>query len=276
MGNHKEKILIADDDPHIVKILKDRLDLKGFPTITASNGEECLKHIMIESPSILILDLQMPKMGGIEVLKEIKKLKLEITSIVLTAFGTIKKAVEAMKEGAYDFIQKPIDPAHLELVINKAAERTYLRNKAEKLQSELYETQEEVSYLRREIGKEYDFSNIIGKNKDLQNILNMIKKIVDQKSNVFIQGESGTGKELLARAIHYNSNRINGNFVAVNCGAIPGELLESEFFGHLKGSFTNAYKTRKGYFEEANGGTLFLDEIGELDLELQVKKHANI
>lgn len=271
MTNFKEKILAADDDPNIVKILKDRLEAKGFQVITASNGEESLSLIMRKSPSILILDLQMPQMNGIEVLQEIKKRNLEITTIVLTAFGTIEKAVEAMREGAYDFIQKPVDFAHLEIIINKVVERNQLKKKSEILQSKLNEREEEIRYLKREIGGRYDFSNIIGRNKELLNVLSTVRKVIDQKSNIFIQGESGTGKELLARAIHYNSNRREKNFVAVNCGAIPSELLESEFFGHVKGSFTDAHKTRKGYFEEANGGTLFLDEIGELDLDLQVK-----
>lgn len=271
MNDFEDKILIADDDPNIVKILKDRLSAKGFQVISAHDGKESLTLMMRELPSILILDLQMPKMKGIEVLQEIKKRNLEITPIVITAFGTIEKAVEAMKEGAYDFIQKPIDPAHLEIAINKVTERINLKKKSEKLQSKLHEREEEISYLKREIGKEYDFSKIIGTNKELQDILSTTRKVLDQKTNIFIQGESGTGKELLARAIHYNSNRREKNFVAVNCGAVPSELLESEFFGHVKGSFTHAYKTRKGYFEEADGGTLFLDEIGELNLDLQVK-----
>jgi len=271
MNDFKDKILIADDDPNIVKILKDRLSTKGFQVIAAHDGKETLTLMMKEFPSLLILDLQMPKMKGIEVLQEIKKRNLEITSIVVTAFGTIEKAVEAMKEGAYDFIQKPIDPTHLEIVINKAMERINLKKKSEKLQSKLHERDEEISYLKREIGREYDFSYIIGANKELQNILSTVRKVLDQKTNIFIQGESGTGKELLARAFHYNSKRSEQGFVAVNCGAIPSELLESEFFGHVKGSFTHAHKTRKGYFEEANGGTLFLDEIGELNLDLQVK-----
>jgi len=271
MTNTKEKILIADDDPNIIKILKDRLDNKGFKVITASNGAEALTLVKSESPGIAILDLQMPMMSGIEVLQEIKKQNLDVTTIFLTAYGTIELAVEAMKKGAYDFIQKPVDFTHLEIVINKALERIHLKEKNELLESQLHESEEEISYLRREIGREYDFSKIIGRNKELKDILNIIKKIVDQKSTIIILGESGTGKELLARAIHFNSKRKDKNFVAVNCGAIPRELLESEFFGHVKGSFTNAHKTRNGYFEEADQGTLFLDEIGELDLELQVK-----
>jgi len=271
MANIKENLLIADDDPTIVKILKDRFVAKGFEVITASNGEEALTFITRESPAIVILDLQMPKMNGIAILEEMTRYNLDVTTIVLTAFGTIEVAVEAMKKGAYDFIQKPVDFAHLEIVINKALERIHLKRKSEVLQSRLQESEEEISYLRREIGREYDFSHLIGRSKELQDILNIIKKVVDQKSTILIQGESGTGKELLARAIHYNSNRRDKNFVAVNCGAIPSELLESEFFGHVKGSFTNAHKTRKGYFEEAHEGSLFLDEIGELDLELQVK-----
>jgi DNA-binding NtrC family response regulator len=271
MLNFKETILIADDDPNIIKILKDRLENKGFRIITASNGVEALALSKGQSPDIAILDLQMPMMTGIEVLQEIKKHNLDITTIFLTAYGTIELAVQAMKKGAYDFIQKPVDFEHLEIVINKALERNYLKKKSERLESQLQESEEEISYLRREVGGQYEFSSIIGKDKALQEILNTIKKVVDQKSTIIILGESGTGKELLARAIHYNSKRRDKKFVAVNCGAIPKELLESEFFGHVKGSFTNAHKTRHGYFEEADQGTLFLDEIGELDLELQVK-----
>jgi len=271
MTDVKEKILIADDDPTIVKILKDRLQTKGFQVITACDGKESLNLITKESPSILILDLQMPRMNGLEVLREIRKNDIKVTTIVLTAFGTIEKAVQAMKEGAYDFIQKPIDPEHLEIIIDKVTERIYLKKRSKTLQSELHKKEKEINQLKREIGSECDFSNIIGRNKELQNVLNIVRKVVNQKTTIFIQGESGTGKELLAHAIHYNSNRRNKNFVAVNCGAIPSELLESGFFGHIKGSFTSAHETRKGYFEQANGGTLFLDEIGELDLELQVK-----
>jgi DNA-binding NtrC family response regulator len=267
----KQKVLIADDDPNIIRIVKDRLASKGFKVITASNGEEALTLVKRESPSIAVLDLQMPVMSGMEVLKEIKKNNLDVTIIFLTAYGTIELAVQAMKKGAYDFIQKPLDFAHLEIVINKALERNYLKEKSERLKSQLQKSEEEISYLRREVGGKYDFSSIIGRDKALREILGTIKKVVDQKSTIIILGESGTGKELLARAIHYNSKRKDKNFVAVNCGAIPRELLESEFFGHVKGSFTNAHKTRHGYFEEADQGTLFLDEIGELDLELQVK-----
>ncbi len=271
MNSHKLKIAVADDDPSIVKILKDRLAAQGFQVLTARDGPECLELVHHENPSLLILDLQMPGLSGMELLAEINMSGREVTVIILTAFGTVEAAVEAMKQGAYDFIQKPVDFPHLEIVINKALERMYLKHKSESLESQLKESEEEIKQLRREIGREYDFSNIIGNNRELQQVVHMIKKVVDQKSNIFIQGESGTGKELLARAIHYNSSRRDKNFVAVNCGAIPRELLESEFFGHVKGSFTNAHRTRKGYFEEAHEGTLFLDEIGELDLELQVK-----
>ncbi len=271
MNNADVKIAVVDDDPSIVKILKDRLSAQGFRVLTARDGAECLSRLQKENPSLVILDLQMPGMSGMELLAEIKNCNLDITVIILTAFGTVEAAVAAMKQGAYDFIQKPVDFSHLEMVINKALERIYLKRKSENLESQLQESEEEIKHLRREINKEYDFSNIIGTNKELHTVVQMIKKVADQKSNIFIQGESGTGKELLARAIHYNSARHDKNFVAVNCGAIPRELLESEFFGHVKGSFTNAHRTRKGYFEEAHEGTLFLDEIGELDLELQVK-----
>jgi len=271
MNSHNLKIAVADDDPSIVKILKDRMSAKGFQVLTAVDGAECLDLMQKEHPSLVILDLQMPKMSGLELLQEIARLNLDVTTIILTAYGTVEAAVEAMKYGAYDFVQKPVDFSHLEIVITKAVERIHLRHKSRNLESKLKESEDEIKHLRREIGREYDFSNIIGSNKELQHVVHMIKKVVDQKSNIFIQGESGTGKELLARAIHYNSSRRDKNFVAVNCGAIPRELLESEFFGHVKGSFTNAHRTRKGYFEEAHEGTLFLDEIGELDLDLQVK-----
>ena len=186
MTNSKEKILIADDDPNIIKIVKDRLDNKGFKVITASNGEEALTLAKSESPGIAILDLQMPMLSGIEVLQEMKRHNLEVTTIFLTAYGTIELAVKAMKKGAYDFIQKPVDLTHLEIVINKALERIHLKEKNELLESQLHESVDEISYLRREIGKEYDFSKIIGRNKELKDILNIIKKIVDQKSTIII------------------------------------------------------------------------------------------
>lgn len=271
MKKISEKILIADDDANIVKVLKDRLQKKGFQVTGAYDGEECLNMITKESPSILLLDLKMPKVDGLKVLKELKKTNNSISTIVLTAYASIEKVVEAMKEGAYDFLSKPIDTAHLEVVIDKVVKRNSLEKKAQALQVKLHEKEKEIRHLRSEAGSECDFSSIIGTNDALQNVLSMVRKIVNQKSTVFIQGESGTGKELLARAIHDNSNRKNKNFIAVNCGAIPRELLESEFFGHVKGSFTGAHETKKGYFEQANGGTLFLDEIGDLNLDLQVK-----
>jgi len=271
MNDSKEKLLITDDDPNIVKILRDRMHAKGFQVITAYDGQECLNILSEEAPPILLLDLKMPKMTGIEVLQEIKKRNIEIATIVLTAYGTIEKAVEAIKEGAFDFIQKPIDTEHLDIVINKVVEKINLKKKSILLQSKLQQREEELYHLKKETGIEYDFSRIIGKNQELQNVLNMVRKVANQKSTIFINGESGTGKELLAQAIHYNSNRKNNNFIAVNCGAIPSQLLEREFFGHMKGSFTDAHETTKGFFEQANGGTLFLDEIGELSLDLQVK-----
>ena len=209
MKSINEKILIADDDRNIVKILRDRLHKKGFTVIVAYDGKECLNILSKEFPSILLLDLKMPKMNGIEVLKEIKKENITITTIVLTAYSTIEKVVEAMKEGAHDFLPKPIDAAHLEIVLEKVIERNRLAEQSKLLKSKIQEKNKEIEHLKEQIECEGDFSGIIGRNEELQNVLNMVRKIANQKSTICIQGESGTGKELLAHAIHQNSRRKN-------------------------------------------------------------------
>jgi two-component system response regulator AtoC len=196
-------------------------------------------------------------MDGLEFLKAIQKTGAEATIIVMSAYGTVDIAIEAMKLGAYDYISKPFKPDEIILTLRKAEEREQLRR--------------ENQLLRREVTKEYSFENIVSKNEKMQNIFDVIKKVAQYKSTVLISGESGTGKELVARALHYNGERSPNPFIPVNCGAIPENLLESELFGHAKGAFTDAIRTKKGLFEEADGGTLFLDEIGELPGQLQVK-----
>jgi two-component system response regulator AtoC len=199
----------------------------------------------------------MPKMDGMEFLSKAQKMGVDATVIMMSAYGTIDTAIEAMKMGAYDYISKPFKPDEIILTLKKAEERERLRRENE--------------LLRKEVQKEYSFKNIVSKNEKMLNIFEVIKKVAPYKSTILITGESGTGKELVARALHYSSNRSQRPFIPVNCGAIPENLLESELFGHVKGAFTDAIRTKKGLFEEADGGTLFLDEIGELPSQLQVK-----
>jgi two-component system response regulator AtoC len=196
-------------------------------------------------------------MDGLEFLKELKKTSVDTTVIMMSAYGTVDIAIEAMKLGAYDYISKPFKPDEIVLTLKKAEERERLRKENE--------------MLRKEVKKEYSFENIVSKNGKMKEIFEVIRKVAQYKSTILITGESGTGKELVAKALHYQSDRAKNSFVPVNCGAIPENLLESELFGHAKGAFTDAIRTKKGLFEEADGGTLFLDEIGELPAQLQVK-----
>jgi two-component system response regulator AtoC len=196
-------------------------------------------------------------MDGMEFLREAQKMGVDATIVMMSAYGTIDTAIEAMKLGAYDYISKPFKPDEIILTLKKAEERERLRKENE--------------LLRKEVQKEYSFKNIVSKNEKMLNIFEVIKKVAPYKSTILITGESGTGKELIAKALHYSSDRSQRPFIPVNCGAIPENLLESELFGHVKGAFTDAIRTKKGLFEEADGGTLFLDEIGELPSQLQVK-----
>jgi two-component system NtrC family response regulator len=205
----------------------------------------------------VITDLKMPGMSGLDLLKQLRSEYPETTVILITAYGTIQNAVEAMKAGAYDYITKPIDYEELVLVVGRALERQRLV--------------EEVQSLRTTLDEKYGFENIIGRSKALLRVLNMASRVAPTDSTVLIRGETGTGKELLAKAIYHNSRRKDRPFVTINCGAIPKDLLESELFGHVKGSFTGAVAHKRGRVEMADGGTLFLDEVGELPLELQVK-----
>jgi two-component system response regulator AtoC len=251
------KILLIDDEENFRHMLSVILNKRGYDVETANNGNDGLKKLDTGSYDTVLCDIRMPEMDGLEFLKEAQNVECESTIIMMSAYGTLDIAIEAMKLGAYDYISKPFKPDEIILTLKKAEERERLRR--------------ENLFLKREVQKEFSFENIISKNERMRQIFDTIRKVAKYKSTILIAGDSGTGKELVAKAIHFNSDRSNQPFIPVNCGAIPENLLESELFGHNKGSFTNAVRTKKGLFEEADGGTMFLDEIGELPLQLQVK-----
>ena len=252
-----KRILIIDDEESFRHMLSVILKKERYDVETASNGEEGLQRISVSPFDQILCDIRMPHMDGMEFLSQVQKMGVDAPIIMMSAYGTVDTAIEAMKLGAYDYISKPFKPDEIILTLKKAEERERLRKENE--------------LLRKEVEKEYSFTNIISKNEKMQKIFDVIKKVAHYKSTILITGESGTGKELVARALHYNSDRSQRPFIPVNCGAIPENLLESELFGHAKGAFTDAIRMKKGLFEEADGGTLFLDEIGELPLQLQVK-----
>jgi two-component system, NtrC family, response regulator len=254
---NRKRILVADDDESLRRVTQMQLEEFGYEVATAADGPSALALLPEIRPALVITDLKMPGMSGLELLKQVRARHPETAVIMLTAFGTIETAVEAMRAGAYDYLTKPIDHEQLHLVVNRAMERQHLV--------------EEVRNLRATLDEKYGFDNIIGHSKVLLRVLNMASRAAQTNSTVLIRGETGTGKELLAKAIHHNSPRSAQSFVTINCGAIPKDLLESELFGHYKGAFTGALADKRGKVEMADGGTLFLDEIGELPLELQVK-----
>ena len=252
----EHNILIVEDDSLARDVLKELLQ-KDYSVATATDGECAIEMVGKDGYSLIITDLKLPGMNGIEVIRKVREISPETVSIVLTGYGTIESAVEAMKEGAFHYLTKPFRNDDLLLNVKRAIE--------------YYELKKENLSLREEIQKQYSFDHIVGKSQCMLDIYEMIKKVADTDSTVILYGESGTGKELIAKAIHYNSSRSQYPFIPVNCGAIPGELLESELFGYEKGAFTGALTTRKGRFERAHKGTIFLDEVGELALHLQVK-----
>lgn len=245
-----------DDEAIIRDSLRDWLSDAGFSVLTAENGYQALEIIEKEKPGIAIVDLIMPGMDGIEVLKRAKEISPTIEVIIITAYGSIPTAINAMREGAYDYIEKPFCPERAELLIEKLVEHQRL-------------IEENVS-LHQKLEERYRFENIIAKSPKMQQVIEVIKVVAKSNATVMITGDSGTGKELVARAIHSQSYRKDKPFVAVSCAALPESLLESELFGHEKGSFTGAYAQRRGKFEVANRGTLFLDEIGEMSPNIQV------
>jgi two-component system NtrC family response regulator len=252
-----QTVLVIDDDASLRRVIEFTLHEAGYRVLTAAEGAEGLRLFALEKPPVVITDIQMPTLSGYEVLKRIKADSPGTLVIVITAFGSVERAVEAMKLGAYDYLTKPFSRDELRLVVAKALSFSGL--------------QEENVRLREELSARVDFAHLVGISDEMQQVFDMVRRVAATEATVLISGESGTGKELIARAIHNGSERREGAFVAVNCAAIPAELLESELFGHLKGSFTGAVKDRKGKFELADGGTLFLDEVGELPVELQPK-----
>jgi two-component system NtrC family response regulator len=249
--------LVVDDDESLRWVTQAQLQQSGYQVDAATNGREALAKVQETPPDLVITDLMMPGMSGIELLKYIRSDYPEIIVILVTAFGTVENAVEAMKAGAYDYITKPVNMEELRLIVGRGLEHLDLR--------------QEVRNLRSSLDKKYGFENILGQSKPLLYVLDMASRAANATSTVLIHGETGTGKELLAKAVHFNSRRRDRPFVTINCGAIPRDLLESELFGHVKGSFTGALANKRGKIELADGGTLFLDEIGEMPLELQVK-----
>jgi DNA-binding NtrC family response regulator len=241
------RILIVDDEPKIRTILSTILADEGYTVKTAENGEDALAVVDGFDPQLILMDQNMPGMDGIQTMARMRDREPGRTIIILTAFGSIPLAVEAMKMGAYDYIAKPFDNEELLLVIRRALERSRLA--------------EEVSSLRKQLSEQYRFENIIGVSPKMQRLFEQMRRVCDTGATVFIQGESGTGKELVAKAIHYCSKRKDRQLISVNCGAIPTSLIESEFFGHEKGAFTDACERKAGKLEQADGGTIFLDEI---------------
>src|SRR5262252_479270 len=250
-----EKILIADDEASNRKILGRELTHKGFVVDTAVGGKEALLKMDSVPPDLLILDYMMPDLSGLEVLKQLRKKGNDTPVIMITAYGSVERAVEVMKAGAYDFITRPFDPDYIELVVRKALERQTLKR--------------EVEVLSEEVRDRYHL--IVGESQKMKVAVDMARKAATSNSTVLLLGESGTGKELFARFIHNQSERANRPFIAINSVGLSKELLESDLFGHEQGAFTGAHKMKKGKIEFANGGTIFFDEIGDISREMQAK-----
>jgi len=252
-----QTVLVIDDDDSLRRIIEFTLKEAGYRVLAAADGEEGLRLFAAEQPPVVITDIQMPLLSGDEVLRRVKTESPGTLVIVITAFGSVERAVEAMKLGAFDYLTKPFSRDELRMTVAKALSFKGLRD--------------ENARLREELSTRIDFAHLVGISDEMQQVFDVVRRVAATEATVLISGESGTGKELIARAIHNGSERREEAFVAVNCAAIPSELLESELFGHFKGAFTGAIKDRKGKFELADGGTLFLDEVGELPVELQPK-----
>jgi two-component system response regulator PilR (NtrC family) len=256
-GMFKDKILVADDEQSMREFLDIMLKKEGYKVSLASNGEEVLKLAEKDIFDLILMDIRMPKLDGIAVLKKIKALSPETIVVMITAYASTDTAIKAMKEGAYDYVTKPFKVDEIKLIIRNALEKKNL--------------QKENILLKQVVRDRYHFDNILGQSPKMLALYDLLEKVGPTKTNILIAGESGTGKELVAKAIHYNSPRKDKPFVTLNCGAIPEPLIESELFGHMKGAFTDAIATKKGLFEMADEGTIFLDEISELPLLMQVK-----
>lgn len=253
----KQKILVVDDEKSMCDFLEIMLSKEGYEVISTTSGEKALELLDNNLYNMVLTDVKMPGANGFEVLRKTKEVSPDTVVIMITAYGSPEGAVTAIKEGAYDYITKPFRVEEVKLIIKKSLERNNLIK--------------ENIRLRQAVEERYQFWNLIGKSTKMQRVYELVEKVSQTKANILIAGESGTGKELVAKAIHYNSARKDRSFVTLNCGAIPENLLESELFGHMKGSFTGAIANKRGLLEMAENGTLFMDEIGELSLPLQVK-----
>jgi len=253
----KGLIHVIDDEPIIHDVLSQLLTSEGYDIEISSSGEEALEKFEVRTFDLVLLDLLMPGMNGIEILKAAKKIDPQALIIILTAYASVESAIEAMKIGAFDYIQKPFKHEELLLTIARALEHKNL--------------QEENVRLRDELKRKFSFANILGKSKVMENVFDLIRAAAPTRSTILVQGESGTGKELAARAIHQNSNRSGFPFIVVNSGSLPPDLLESHLFGHVKGAFTGAVSEKQGLFEAADKGTIFFDEISSIGMETQAK-----
>ncbi len=251
------RVLVVDDEPMVCLALTNWLEEENYFAQAVEDGPQAIKAVRGENWDIVLLDLRMPGMDGLEVLKKVKEIAPQTVVIMMTAYASIPGAVQAMKEGAYDYIVKPLDVDQLTLMLKRIVEHQQLIT--------------ENILLRKRLTEQYEFEDIIGRSEAMQEVFSMIKAVTDTNATVLITGETGTGKELVARAIHSNSSQRYGPFVATSCGALPETLLESELFGYDKGAFTGADRTKKGRFELANGGTLFLDEVGDISMKTQIK-----
>lgn len=257
MNMQKHNILVVDDEKNILTVVSTTLGRESYAVDTARSSEEAIEKFDKDTHDLIITDLKLPGKGGLELLEYIKSRNPDIPVIMITAFGTIENAVEAMKKGAFSYLTKPVNPDELLSIVKEVLEK--------------YELKRENRALKSELKQKYTFSAIVGKSALMRDVFSTIQVVARTQSNVLIVGESGTGKELVARAIHYDSDRAEGPFVTIDCATIPPEIMESELFGHEKGSFTGAHERKTGLLEHANNGTVFLDEIGDLDLNLQKK-----
>ncbi len=257
MTQDPSSILVVDDDGEMRQLLQDTLEEDHYRVVVASDGQEALTRMDSEKFPVVVTDLRMKGMGGLGLLEQVVQKHPESNLIMMTAFGTVESAVEAMKQGAFDYLTKPVKTDELLVTVQKALREALLR--------------QEVQQLRQVVNREFAFDQILGKSKPMREIFNLIRRVADSQTNILVSGESGTGKELVAKAIHFNSQRKSKPFVPVNCAAIPELLLESELFGHVRGSFTDAKSDKRGLFEEAHEGTLFLDEVSEMPMILQAK-----
>ncbi len=251
------RVLVVDDEQMVCLALKNWLEEENYLAHAVEDGPQAIAAVREENWDIVLLDLRMPGMDGMEVLKQIKEIAPHTVVIMMTAYASIAGAVQAMKEGAYDYIVKPLDVEQLTLMLKRIVEHQQLIT--------------ENILLRKRLTEQYEFEDIIGRSEPMQEVFEMIKAVTDTNATVLVTGETGTGKELVARAIHSNSSQRYGPFVATSCGALPETLLESELFGYERGAFTGADRTKKGRFELANGGTLFLDEVGDISMKTQIK-----